>query len=288
MDLAHGWRTRFAPAPTGFLHLGHVVNAIHAWGLARARDGRVLLRIEDHDRSRYRAEYEAALLEDLAWLGFEPDGPVERQRDNTRRYESALEVLQQAGLVYPCACSRRDYAADTDAPNMEARYPGTCRPRLLDPASTPARRIIMAAGSESFTDLRRGLQSQDPSRQCGDLLARDRLGQWTYQFAVTVDDIAQRIDLVIRGEDLLESTGRQMALARLLGRPSPPQFLHHDLSRHPDGSKLSKSAGDTGVREMRAAGATPEEVIGRAAFLAGLTPSAQPISAHLVARLFAD
>ncbi len=261
IDLAPGWRTRFAPAPTGFLHLGHVVNALHVWGHARQYDGRVLLRIEDHDRSRYRPEYEAALLEDLAWLGFEPDGPIERQRENTSRYEQALAQLESRGLVYPCTCSRRDYAADTDAPNVEARYPGTCRNRGIEPATTPARRIILAPGTESFTDLRLGPKVQDPSAQCGDLLARDRLGQWTYQFAVTVDDIAQGIDLVIRGEDLLESTGRQVALARLLGRAQPPRFLHHRLIRHPDGSKLSKSAGDTGVREMRAAGLSPDVVL---------------------------
>lgn len=264
VDLAPGWRTRFAPAPTGFLHLGHVLNAIHVWGLAREHGGKVLLRIEDHDRSRYRAEYEAALLEDLAWLGFEPDGVIERQRENEARYQAALEKLEQQGLVYPCTCSRKDYAADADAPNEEARYPGTCRHRAIDPAATPARRVILAPGVESFNDLRLGPQQQEPAMQCGDLLARDRLGQWTYQFAVTVDDIAQEIDLVIRGEDLLQSSGRQLALARLLGRPQPPRFLHHGLIRHPDGSKLSKSAGDTGVRELRAAGLKPDDIIRRA------------------------
>ena len=132
--LPPGWRTRFAPAPTGFLHLGHVVNAIHVWGFARAFDGKVLLRIEDHDRTRSRPEYERAILDDLDWLGFTPDiGDTgafragafpQRQSDNTPRYEAALERLDQAGLAYACDCSRRDIAQEVpDVFGEEMRYP---------------------------------------------------------------------------------------------------------------------------------------------------------------------
>ncbi len=295
--LPAGWRTRFAPAPTGWLHLGHAANAVYVWGLARALGGRVLLRIEDHDRTRCRPEYEAGLLDDLDWLGLVPDegttagfraGPhPNRQSDAGARYESALARLDVQGLVYACDCSRREIAQEVpDLPGREMRYPGRCRERHLAPAATPARRVRMAPGEERFDDARLGPQVQEPDRQCGDVLVRDRLGQWTYQFAVTVDDMAQGIALVIRGEDLLESTGRQLRLARLLGRPEPPVVLHHALLRRPDGAKLSKSSGDTGLRELRAAGRTPAEVLGLAAHLAGLLDAPRPVPASSLGELF--
>jgi glutamyl-tRNA synthetase/glutamyl-Q tRNA(Asp) synthetase len=167
------------------------------------------------------------------------------------------------------------------------RYPGTCREAARPPDRSPQRRVRLGPERERFFDLLRGPQEQLPALQCGDLLVRDRLAQWTYQFAVTVDDMDQEIDLVIRGEDLLESTGRQRALARLLGRRRPLHFLHHPLLRHPDGAKLSKSAGDTGVRELRAAGVTSAEVTGRAARLAGLQHDDSPCDAGAIQRFFA-
>jgi glutamyl-tRNA synthetase/glutamyl-Q tRNA(Asp) synthetase len=132
--------------------------------------------------------------------------------------------------------------------------------------------VRLGPGVEAFDDLAMGPQSQHPATQCGDLLVRDRLGNWTYQFAVTVDDMAERVTDVIRGADLLGSTGRQIRLARLLGRPAPPRFLHHTLLMGPDGLKLSKSRGDTGIRELRAAGVAPAEVLARARELASLRP----------------
>lgn len=289
--------TRFAPAPTGYLHLGHVLNALYVWGVARARGGRVLLRIEDHDRTRCRPEYEAALLEDLDWLGFAPDvgrtdefrqGPhPQRQSDNAPRYEAALAQLASQGLIYHCRCSRKDIAgAAGDVPNEETRYPGTCRTLNLEPGPGRVQRVILAPGAETFTDLLLGPQSQEPATQCGDMIVRDRNGNYTYQFAVTVDDMVQGIDLVIRGEDLLSSTGRQLALARLLGRAAPPRFLHHPLIRKPSGEKLSKSSGDTGVRELRAAGWSPQDVLGRAAHLAAITTGAQPLALDELSGLF--
>jgi glutamyl-tRNA synthetase/glutamyl-Q tRNA(Asp) synthetase len=168
------------------------------------------------------------------------------------------------------------------------RYPGTCRDAVLSPDEYPQRRVKLGPERERFFDLLRGPQEQVPAEQCGDVLVRDRLGQWTYQFAVTVDDLDQQIDLVIRGEDLLSSTGRQRALARLLGRRRPLHFMHHPLVRHPDGAKLSKSAGDTGVRELRAAGAAAADVIGRAAQAAGLQATDAPCDAHDVRKFFAS
>jgi glutamyl-Q tRNA(Asp) synthetase len=296
-----GFVTRFAPAPTGYLHLGHAVNAAWTWGLARARGGRVLLRIEDHDRGRCRPEYEAALLEDLDWLGLVPDGArtgdfragahPQRQGDNTARYAHHLRSLESQGLVYPCRCSRAEIAeAAREASEDGVVYPGTCRTASVDPRETSARRVRLdgedSAGVERFDDLRLGPKAQDPMHQCGDLLVRDRLGHWTYQFAVVVDDMEQGVDLVIRGEDLLSSTGRQLRLARLLGRTTPPRFLHHPLVRTPEGRKLSKSDGDTGLRELRAAGRAPEEVLGLAAQLGGLQARPEPIAASALGSLF--
>lgn len=250
--------TRFAPAPTGYLHLGHVLNAIYVWDIARASgpESRVLLRIEDHDRARSRPEFEAALLEDLDWLGFAADGPSVRQSERGAIYEDALDALRQRGLTYACECSRVDVGS--------SRYPGTCRDKKLPESPGFGIRVRLDPGVERFDDLRLGPQEQQPSEQCGDLLIRDRHGNWTYQFAVVVDDWLQGVNLVIRGEDLLDSTGRQMQLARLLGRGHPPAFLHHELLMKTATQKLSKSDGDTGVRNLRAKGWTSEKVIAHA------------------------
>jgi glutamyl-Q tRNA(Asp) synthetase len=247
--------TRFAPAPTGFLHLGHVLNALEVWNAARESgpDWRVLLRIEDHDRQRSRREFEDAILEDLAWLGFTADGPLVRQSERSAIYEAALDSLRQRGLVYACACSR----ADLDG----GRYPGTCADTHLAEAPGLGVRIRLEPSIERFDDLRLGAQTQQPTAQCGDLLARDREGNWTYQFAAVVDDWQQGVDLVVRGEDLLDSTGRQIQLARMLGRSEPPRFLHHRLVMKSATQKLSKSDGDTGVRDLRAKGWTREQVL---------------------------
>ncbi|MBA3886273.1 MAG: hypothetical protein H0X67_11160 [Acidobacteria bacterium] len=266
--------TRFAPAPTGCLHLGHVLNAQYVWGTARALGGGVLLRIEDHDRGRSRPQFETGILDDLDWLGFAPDlfptaafrsGRCEgRQSDRDRVYREALEVLRARGLVYACDCTRREIAAGGDSSD-ELWYPGTCRDRGLPLDDSHGWRVRMNPGVEAFDDGVAGRQSQDPSAQCGDLLVRDRNRNWTYQFAVTVDDWRQGITLVVRGHDLLPSTGRQIRLARLLGREEPAVFAHHPLIMKSPDRKLSKSDGDTGIRELRARGLTPGEVLALAA-----------------------
>ena len=292
------WRTRFAPAPTGYLHLGHVVNAVYVWGVARAFGGQVVLRIEDHDRTRCRPEYERALLDDLEWLGFEPDvGSIAafrsgatpfRQADNSAAYLRALQQLDEAGRVYPCVCSRRDVMAivGESPPGEETCYPGSCRARALAPEETRARRVRLDDRTVSFHDLQLGAHTQHPARQCGDLLVRDRFGHWTYQFAVTVDDRDQGIDVVIRGEDLLRSTGRQLLVAEMLGRESPPLLLHHPLVTDATGRKLSKSSNDTAVQELRRAGITASALIGEAAFRVGLQREPAPLAASAVHTLF--
>jgi glutamyl-tRNA synthetase/glutamyl-Q tRNA(Asp) synthetase len=239
----------------------------------------VLLRIEDHDRQRSRPEYEAAILEDLAWLGFEADGHAVRQSERGAIYEEALERLRRQGLVYACACTRSEVAQafkpadaglkpratlDDSVATSELLYPGTCRERGLAEVPGVGLRVRLDTSIERFDDLRLGPQEQQPAEQCGDLLVRDRFGNWTYQFAATVDDLVQGVTLVVRGVDLLASTGRQILLARLLGRAEPPRFLHHSLIMKSPDQKLSKSDGDTGILELRAAGWTPAQVIERA------------------------
>ncbi|WP_053334152.1 glutamate--tRNA ligase family protein [Gemmatimonas phototrophica] len=279
-----GWRTRFAPAPTGFLHLGHLVNAMHVWGIARAYGGQVVLRLEDHDQTRCRPEYEQALLDDLDWLGLAPDlfpttsfardtaqHPA-RQSNQLDRYDAAMRSLEARGLVYPCRCTRKDVARRAPhAPGEEPCYPGTCREARVPPNESFARRLRLPLDPVTFHDIRLGPLTQVPAQQCGDLLIRDRHSQWTYQFSVVADDMAHAIDVIIRGEDLLASTGRQLQLAAHLGRTAPVSLLHHTLLLHADGSKLSKATHDTALRDMRTAGARPGELLGLAARRAGLT-----------------
>jgi glutamyl/glutaminyl-tRNA synthetase len=264
--------TRFAPAPTGWLHLGHVLNAEFVWRQARALGGRVLLRIEDHDRIRSRKAFEIGILEDLDWLDYRPDiyptaayrsGRCEgRQSDRDDIYLEAFEILRQQGLVYACDCSRRVTA--TLASNIEPtelRYPGRCRDKQHPVIDGYGWRLRLDPGVEEFEDAQLGRQRQDPAAQCGDVLLRDRHGNWTYQFAVTVDDWRQNIDYVVRGIDVLSSTGRQIRIARLLGRTTPPMFSHHPLIMKSPDQKLSKSDGDTGVRDLRARGWSARDVI---------------------------
>lgn len=255
--------TRFAPAPTGHLHLGHVVNALFVWETARRLGGRVLLRIEDHDGQRSRREYEESILADLEWLGFVADAPPARQSERGALYETALGRLRQLGLVYACECSRKEISALSSA-GHELRYTGACAAKNLPEAKGLALRVRLPRSQERFDDLLQGPQTQIPAEQCGDLLVRDRHGYWTYQFAVAVDDFDQGVNLVIRGVDLLPSTGRQIQLARLLGRHEPPRFMHHPLVMKSPTQKLSKSDGDTGIRELRAASMIPEDVIAAA------------------------
>jgi glutamyl-tRNA synthetase/glutamyl-Q tRNA(Asp) synthetase len=288
--------TRFAPAPTGYLHLGHVANALYVWGLARAAGARVLLRVDDHDRQRCRPEYERALLDDLDWLGFAPDvfptsafraGRSDgRQGDRGAIYDAAARRLADAGRVYACACTRQDLARARPANRAPDFYPGTCRRRALPLAAHGVVwRVAMDDTIERFDDGLLGPQVQRPAQQAGDVAIRDRLGNWTYQFVTAVDDFLMGIDLVVRGRDLLESTGRQIALARLLGRDTPAAYVHHPLIMRAPGRKLSKSDGDTAVGDLRAAGWTADAVITEAARRVGLPEGGADAVAGLARRL---
>lgn len=252
------------------------------WGIARATGGQVVLRIEDHDRQRSRRTWEADLLDDLERLGLEPDVPTiaslragpsaYRQSDCDDVYRGAIDALRAEGRVYACDCARSTFEAwvrTRGRPFEGTGCPGSCRERGLAEKGGFGLRVTVGEGDERWLDLLRGRMRDDvPGR--GDPLVRDRHGNWTYVLCVVVDDIRHGIDLVIRGQDLLDSTGVQVRLARILGRATPPIFLHHPLVRRPDGSKLSKADRATAVRSLLAAGRSPPELFGHAAELVGL------------------
>ena len=297
--------SRFAPAPTGRLHLGHLANAIYVWGLARRLGGRVLLRIEDHDRQRCRPEYEMALLDDLDRLGIAADEPSTdelragtssyRQSDNDAIYASALSALRGHGLVYACDCSRTTFD-NWRAANGRAwsgpGCPGACREPGLpigraltaSVASGLSLRVALGDGEETWDDMLRG-PSSAPVAAAGDLPVRDRNGNWTYSLCVVVDDLRHGVGLVVRGEDLIDATSDQICLGRLLGRETPPSFAHHPLVRRPDGSKLSKADGATAIGELLNADHSPEELFGEAALRIGLIDKLRPASFEDALRL---
>ena len=284
--------TRFAPAPTGHLHIGHLVNALYVWGIAQATGGRVVLRIEDHDRQRSRRAFETALLDDLERLGLIPDEPplaelragrsAHRQSDDPRPYEAAVETVRARGRVYACICAR-DALLAWRGPGC----PGACGERALpEDARGSALRVVLGEGEEPFDDLLLGRQAGDPSVG-GDLTLRDRLGNWSYPLCVVVDDFRHGVDLVIRGRDLLDATPGQLRLGRLLGRETPPTFLHHPLLRKPSGAKLSKADHDTAIRDLVDGGAAAADLLGFAAAAVGLLDSVRPIPTDSLGALFA-
>ena len=262
--------TRFAPSLTGYLHLGHVLHMLFVWGVAKAKGATILCRIEDHDLGRARPEFEAAILEDMEWLGFVPDLGITRndlgrpsqfrQSDCNAHYETVLRSLEARGLVYGCECSRKQILQPQDGVS-ELCYAGTCADKRL-PLEGHTVRFRTKNCITGFQDLRLGEQRQNPALQCGDFSLRDRNGQWTYQFACVCDDIRHGIDLVVRGEDILASTGRQIQLFHALEAPSP-RYFHHPLLCDKEGKKLSKRQHSESITSMREAGTFPAEIIGR-------------------------
>ena len=251
--------TRFAPSPTGRLHLGHAWSAILAHDLAAARGGRFLLRIEDIDGTRSRAEHVDAILADLAWLGLAHEGPV-FQSVRLDRYAAALARLKAAGLVYPCFCTRAEVAAaSAGAPHgAEPVYPGTCRgPHDPDLSRPHCWRLDMARAVASVPPLRwhdahRGWVDADPGAQ-GDVVLARKDTPASYHLAVTIDDAAQGITDVVRGVDLLRATDVHRLLQALLDLPTP-RYHHHPLLVGPDGERLAKRHGSPTLAAMREAG----------------------------------
>jgi glutamyl-tRNA synthetase/glutamyl-Q tRNA(Asp) synthetase len=288
--------TRFAPSLTGYLHLGHVLHMLYVWAIARANGAKVLCRIEDHDRGRARPEYETAILDDMEWLGFVPDlgisascsgQPSEyRQSDCEAHYAAMLQQLADAGLVYGCECSRSQILEQQSDGQGELCYPGTCAEKNL-PLEGHTVRFRIPHEPVAFHDLALGTCHQAPVGQCGDFSLRDRNGQWTYQFCCVCDDIRHGVSLVVRGEDILSSTGRQLLLFNALGH-NPPRYFHHALMYDPLGEKLSKRQRSESIAQLRDNGATPEEIVGRAMVAGGLVSEFRPMGvAKAIARSLA-
>jgi len=280
--------TRFAPSLTGYLHLGHVLHMIHVWGVAKEKGAKVLSRIEDHDLGRARPKYEAAILENMEWLGFIPDlgistatadQPSEyRQSDCSDHYAAVLQALEKRRLVYGCECSRKEILAKQSDGEGELCYPGTCSEKNL-PLEGNTVRFRLPAGSVAFRDLALGDCHQAPVGQCGDFSLRDRNGQWTYQFCCVCDDIRHGVNLVVRGEDILSSTGRQIQLFQALESP-PPAYFHHPLVCDESGEKLSKRQRSESIDQLREDGISADEIIGHAAFAGGLVPEFRSLLAQ--------
>ena len=269
-------RGRFAPSPTGELHLGNARTALLAWLWARSEGGQFLMRVEDLDRPRVRAGLAQRQLEELAWLGLDWDQPPLYQSQRGALYEEAIEKLRAGGHVYQCFCSRAEIAA-ASAPHAgeETRYPGTCarlsrgeqdeRRRLREPSL----RLRVPAGPVEFADQILGPQRFDPQAEVGDFVLQRADGIHAYQLAVVVDDAASGVTQVLRGADLLSSTARQILLYRLLALPVP-QFAHAPLVLGPSGERLSKRDRALSLSALKAAGADPRHLIAQLASISGL------------------
>ncbi|WP_343517760.1 tRNA glutamyl-Q(34) synthetase GluQRS [Sphingomonas sp.] len=253
--------TRFAPSPTGRLHLGHAFSAIRAHDFARERGGRFLLRIEDIDGTRSRPEHVDAILADLAWLELAWDGEVVFQSQRLPRYQAALDRLKAMGLLYPCFCTRADIAASASAPHGPEGpvYPGTCRALSAPDLSQPhcwrldmAQALAVADEPLVFADSGRGTIVADPARH-GDVVLARKDAPASYHLAVTVDDAAQGVTDIVRGEDLFAATHVHRLLQALLERPVP-HYHHHALLKGADGERLAKRHGAPTLAALREAG----------------------------------
>ena len=268
--------TRFAPSPTGYLHLGHAYSALFAEHAAREAGGRFLLRIEDIDTTRCKPEFDNAIREDLAWLGLHWEEPVRRQSEHFTDYRAALDRLDATGLLYPCFCSRKDIAAEIaragEAPHglSPTHYPGTCRTlddadrkRRIDAGDPYAIRLDAAkafalTGPLTWTDRSAGIVTADPLCE-GDVVLARRDTPTSYHLAVTVDDHLQGVTLVTRGIDLFPATHIHRLLQALLGYATPA-YHHHPIRTNAAGERLSKRDGATAIRALRALGHAPEEL----------------------------
>lgn len=275
-------RGRFAPSPTGRLHLGNARSALLGWLWARAAGGEFLLRIEDLDPDRCRPQFTEGIFEDLTWLGLDWDGPVWTQSERRAVYDEVLAELEARGRAYRCWCSRAEVARAASAPHAGEegpRYPGTCRggaaPR---PGRAPSWRFRVEPGVERFEDALHGVVTQDVEREVGDFTIRRVDGVASYQLAVVVDDARAGITHVLRGEDLLSSTARQLQLQRALGAPRP-EYAHVPLLMQADGRRLAKRDGASTVAGLRALGWSPERVVGQLAAWSGLADGA-PLAAR--------
>ncbi len=266
---------RYAPSPSGRMHRGNARTALLAWLQARAVGGEIVLRIEDLDRDRCRPEFESALRVDLEWLGLDWDREQQRQSERGAIYDEAIRRLDAGGRLYPCFCTRAEVRAASAPHGPEPVYPGTCRDlsaaawaARLAAGRRPALRLRVEPETVAFEDLVLGSTELDVAA-LGDFVVRRADGLHAYQLAVVVDDGAAGVTHVLRGDDLLPSTPRQIVLHRLLALP-PPQYAHVPLLYALDGERLAKRHGAETIASLRDAGATPAAVVGALAASVGL------------------
>lgn len=295
---------RFAPSPTGRMHLGNVFCALLSWLSAKSQGGEWRLRIEDLDPGRSRRDYAMQLQEDLLWLGLPWDGEVVWQNERSDIYEHYLKMLQDAGLTYPCFCTRADIMA-TQAPHeTDGRvvYAGTCRNKIPDfypfnySPSQPfnaAVRFMVPDEVISFQDGHYGEQHINLTKHCGDYILRRKDGAWAYQLAVVVDDALMGVTEIVRGRDLLLSTPQQIHLRQTIASFSPfhpfnfsPFYYHHPLLVNENGQRLCKRDHSMDLGLLRDKHTSPEEIIGYLAFLAGIIPEPTPTLPHDLLPLF--
>ncbi len=284
---------RFAPTPSGLLHLGNLFCSLLAWLSARSQGGEVLLRIEDLDVARTDPAYTARAKEDLLTLGLPWDRESTPQSQRSAYYADCLEKLEALGLVYPCFCSRGELhaASAPHASDGEVIYSGKCRRLTPEETATlrklknPALRLRVPRETLSFTDRHYGPCSQDLAVDCGDFILRRSDGVYAYQLAVVADDAQGGVTEVVRGRDLLSSTPRQLYLCRLLGAPEPA-YAHTPLVLAPGGRRLSKRDRDDSLTGLLDRGFTPEQVVGELACLAGLLEKPEPVTPQELIPLF--
>ena len=278
---------RFAPTPSGRMHLGNVFAALVAWLSVKSRGGHLVLRMEDLDTQRTSAAFAETLRQDLRWLGLPWDEETAPQSTRSGVYDRYFEKLMNLGLLYPCYCTRSQLHG-VNAPHLSDGtyvYPGTCRNLLDSPKDRkPAWRVMVPQRIYRVDDLCQGMFEQDLSTDCGDFVVRRADGCYVYQLAVTVDDGEAGVTEVVRGMDLLGSAPRQMYLQDLLGFPHP-RYGHVPMLLAPDGRRLSKRDQDLDLGQLRLR-LKPEELIGRLAFAAGLLERYEPISAGELASVF--
>ena len=284
-------RGRFAPSPSGRLHLGNIASSLLAWLDVRALGGELIFRLEDLDPERSWYDYAALMAEDLRWLGLDwdrgwPEDPGFAQGGRGEYYVNAFEALERRGLIYKCWCSRAERLA-ASAPHPGDERPGACRCRSLsgdelaarlNGKRPPAYKVAVPDECVTIIDAHLGEFKQNLAREGGDFIVRRSDGVFAYQLAVSVDDALMGVTRVVRAQDLLSSAPRQKWLIETLGGTAP-EYAHAPLLTAPDGRKLSKRDGDLNMAELRRL-YTPEELIGRLAYLCGLIDRIEPVSAR--------
>ena len=281
---------RFAPTPSGRMHLGNVFAALLAWLSVRSKSGEMVLRMEDLDTQCTSAEFTDILREDLAWLGLTYDRETPAQSQRTNAYDRYFEILREKGLLYPCYCTRSQLHS-VNAPHLSDGtyvYPGTCRNLTEEQRAAfrraPAWRVLVPDKSWTVCDKVQGLSRWNLATDCGDMVVRRADGVYVYQLAVTVDDGEAGVTEVVRGMDLLSSAPRQMYLQELFGFPLP-EYAHVPMPLAPDGRRLSKRDRDLDLGQLRKR-MTAEQLIGSLAYSAGLIDTRQAISAKELASEF--